>query len=105
MIEMSKITTGCREDGAAETICRRLAAFPRELQPEQRNGFDAGFRFSRVRRVTPLKVESALLGEVWVVPRKYGLSSLVGMEGFFLLPFCGQTQNHIVIYLKEIDHI
>ena len=75
MIELSKIVSGCREDGVAETVCRGSAAFPRELRPEP---------FSRARRVTPLMVKSALLGEVWVVPRKFGLSSLVlGMKGFF----------------------
>ena len=91
MIELSKIVSGCREDGVAETVCRGSAAFPRELRPEP---------FSRARRVTPLMVKSALLGEVWVVPRKFGLSSLFGDEGLFL--FCRPfTSINNIIQIKE----
>lgn len=81
MIELSKIITDIREGGVGETVCRRSAAFPRELQPERRKRHFSVF--SRVRRVTPLWVISALAGEMWVVPRKLELSSPCGMKVFF----------------------
>ena len=51
MTELPKIITGCREDGVAETVCRRSTAFPRELRPELTVGFAGCLRYGHEVRL------------------------------------------------------